>query len=136
MPIFSGNMWGQTWENIGDFTRPFPNKPALNVTPALIEQVRFLKVLLLFYIALLYIIVVITFPLISSQYPHIQAYFSQQGYTPIKIFQLADEFFTSLNLEPMPETFWNNSILEKPKDGRDLVCHASAWDFYDGKDFR
>lgn len=41
----------------------------------------------------------------------------------------------SLNLSAMPETFWKNSILEKPKD-REIVCHASAWDFYDGKDFR
>lgn len=52
------------------------------------------------------------------------------------MFQLAEEFFTSLNLSAMPETFWNNSIIEKPNDGRDLICHASAWDFYDGKDFR
>ena len=28
------------------------------------------------------------------------------------------------------------SILEKPKDGREMTCHASAWDFYNGKDFR
>lgn len=35
----------------------------------------------------------------------------------------------------MPETFWKNSILTKPND-REMVCHASAWDFYDGKDFR
>ncbi|KAK6617495.1 hypothetical protein RUM44_005083 [Polyplax serrata] len=60
----------------------------------------------------------------------------KQGYTPLRMFKLAEEFFTSLDLSPMPETFWNNSILEKPNDGRDLICHASAWDFYDGKDFR
>jgi peptidyl-dipeptidase A len=35
----------------------------------------------------------------------------------------------------MPQTFWERSILEKPKD-REMVCHASAWDFYDRKDFR
>ena len=35
----------------------------------------------------------------------------------------------------MPDLFWERSILEKPKD-RELICHASAWDFYDGKDFR
>lgn len=35
----------------------------------------------------------------------------------------------------MPETFWKNSILKKP-EGVELICHASAWDFYDGKDFR
>ena len=36
----------------------------------------------------------------------------------------------------MTDAFWKGSIIEKPKDGRDLVCHASAWDFYDGVDFR
>lgn len=35
----------------------------------------------------------------------------------------------------MPRLFWERSILEKPTD-REIVCHASAWDFYDGKDFR
>lgn len=27
-------------------------------------------------------------------------------------------------------------MLEKPTDGREVVCHASAWDFYNRKDFR
>lgn len=52
------------------------------------------------------------------------------------MFQVSDEFFRSLNLTAMPPKFWQNSIIEKPTDGRDLVCHASAWDFYDGEDFR
>jgi hypothetical protein len=51
------------------------------------------------------------------------------------MFKLSEEFFTSLNLSAMPDTFWENSILQKPED-RELICHASAWDFYDGKDFR
>lgn len=59
----------------------------------------------------------------------------RQGYTPLKMFKLAEEFFTSLNLSAMPEKFWNNSVTVKP-DGRDIICHASAWDFYDGEDFR
>ncbi|CAH2991504.1 unnamed protein product [Chilo suppressalis] len=58
-----------------------------------------------------------------------------QKYTPLKMFQMSDEFFRSLNLTAMPEKFWNNSIIEKPTD-REIVCHASAWDFYDGEDFR
>lgn len=33
-------------------------------------------------------------------------------------------------------TFWEKSILEKPNDGRELVCHASAWDFYKKDDVR
>lgn len=52
------------------------------------------------------------------------------------MFKEADDFFTSLGLLPVPPEFWNKSMLEKPKDGREVVCHASAWDFYNGKDFR
>ncbi|KAL4710799.1 hypothetical protein ACJJTC_009348 [Scirpophaga incertulas] len=58
-----------------------------------------------------------------------------QKYTPIKMFQMADEFFRSLNLTGMNEKFWKNSIIEKPTN-REIVCHASAWDFFDGEDFR
>ncbi|KAJ8384193.1 hypothetical protein AAFF_G00207410 [Aldrovandia affinis] len=53
-----------------------------------------------------------------------------------KMFQASDDFFTSLGLLPMPAEFWNKSMLEKPQDGRKVVCHASAWDFYNRKDFR
>jgi hypothetical protein len=46
-----------------------------------------------------------------------------QEYTPRKMFEVAEEFFTSINLSPMPELFWKNSIIEKPRD-RDIICHA------------
>ncbi|XP_045116015.1 angiotensin-converting enzyme-like isoform X1 [Portunus trituberculatus] len=59
----------------------------------------------------------------------------QQGYDARRMFELSEEFFTSLNLTRMPEEFWRNSIIEKPQ-GRELVCHASAWDFCNGQDFR
>ena len=36
----------------------------------------------------------------------------------------------------MTPDFWKKSMLEKPADGRRVVCHASAWDFGDKKDFR
>lgn len=36
----------------------------------------------------------------------------------------------------MPQEFWDKSMLEKPSGGRQVVCHASAWDFYNRKDFR
>jgi len=52
------------------------------------------------------------------------------------MFHLADQFFVSLGLERVPQLFWENSMLEKPKDGRKVVCHASAWDFFNGRDFR
>uniref|UniRef100_A0A673VUI6 Angiotensin-converting enzyme n=1 Tax=Suricata suricatta TaxID=37032 RepID=A0A673VUI6_SURSU len=60
----------------------------------------------------------------------------KQGWTPKRMFEEADNFFVSLGLLPVPFEFWNKSMLEKPTDGREVVCHASAWDFYNGKDFR
>ncbi|KAL8582108.1 hypothetical protein ACOMHN_004028 [Nucella lapillus] len=60
----------------------------------------------------------------------------QQNYTARKIFETADDFFTSLGLKPMPQPFWDKSMLEKPQDGREVVCHASTWDFLNGIDFR
>ena len=59
-----------------------------------------------------------------------------QGYDAVGIMELSEEFFTSLGLIPMPDNFWDNSMLERPDDGREVVCHASAWDFYNQFDFR
>ncbi|KAI1887172.1 hypothetical protein AGOR_G00203390 [Albula goreensis] len=59
-----------------------------------------------------------------------------QGWNATKMFQTSDDFFTSVGLEPMPQEFWDKSMLVKPADGRKVVCHASAWDFYNRKDFR
>lgn len=51
------------------------------------------------------------------------------------MFEVAEKFFKSIGLMEMPEEFWNGSMLTKPDD-REVVCHASAWDFYNRKDFR
>ncbi|XP_063595394.1 angiotensin-converting enzyme-like [Penaeus indicus] len=59
----------------------------------------------------------------------------KQRYTPQKMFQLADDFFASLGLSRVPDSFWKHSVLERPKS-RDMVCHPSAWDFCDGENFR
>lgn len=59
-----------------------------------------------------------------------------KGWTPLRMFNESDRFFTSLGLLPMPPEFWEKSMLEKPTDSREVVCHASAWDFYNRKDFR
>ncbi|XP_055334822.1 angiotensin-converting enzyme-like [Paramacrobiotus metropolitanus] len=60
----------------------------------------------------------------------------RQNYTARKMFEISDKFFTDLNLTAMPPSFWDDSMIEKPADGRDVTCHASAWDFYNAKDFR
>ena len=57
----------------------------------------------------------------------------EQGYDVKKMFKSADDFYAGMGLKRVSESFWNNSLIEKPNDGRKLVCHATAWDFYDGK---
>jgi hypothetical protein len=60
----------------------------------------------------------------------------RQNYTAERMFRTGNDFYTSMGLLPVPDTFWNFSMLEKPNDGREVICHATAWDFYDAKDFR
>ena len=59
----------------------------------------------------------------------------RQHYTIGKMFQLGDEFFKSLGMIPLPDSFWKLSILERPSDVQ-IVCHASAWDLYQDSDVR
>ena len=54
------------------------------------------------------------------------------NYDAIKMVKGAENFFTSLGFDALPETFWARSLFTKPAD-RDVVCHASAWNI-DSKD--
>ncbi len=77
----------------------------------------------------------------------------EKGWTPKIMFQKADDFFQSMGMEPMTDVntfavleilvpshkfsdfllhqvFWEKSLIERPTDGREVVCHATAWDFY------
>jgi peptidyl-dipeptidase A len=50
-----------------------------------------------------------------------------QKYDAVRMTKLAESFFTSLGLKPLPASFWERSMLVQPK-GKEVVCHASAWD--------
>lgn len=52
-----------------------------------------------------------------------------------KVVKTAEDFFVGLGLDPLPKTFWERSLFEKPKD-REVVCHASAWDVTFSDDLR
>ncbi|XP_055597642.1 angiotensin-converting enzyme-like [Uranotaenia lowii] len=91
-----GSMWADLWNNIADFTTPYPDSQLLDVTEEMIKQ----------------------------------------NYNPTRMFQIGDEFFVSLNMTKLPQTFWEKSILEKPNDGRDLICHPGAMYFYKKDDVR
>ena len=54
-------------------------------------------------------------------------------YDAEKITRAAEGFFTSLGMPELPQTFWERSMLTKPRD-RDVVCHASAWNMNPAED--
>jgi peptidyl-dipeptidase A len=59
----------------------------------------------------------------------------EKGYTPIKMVQTGEAFFSSLGLAPLPQTFWERSMITRP-EGKEVVCHASAWNLDDEEDVR
>jgi peptidyl-dipeptidase A len=53
----------------------------------------------------------------------------------VEMVKYGERFFTSLGFDPLPQTFWERSMIKQPRD-RDVVCHASAWDVDDVNDLR
>lgn len=51
----------------------------------------------------------------------------KQGYDAVRMVKQAEGFYTGLGMPALPESFYQNSLLTKPRD-REVVCHASAWD--------
>ncbi|GAB0092396.1 Angiotensin-converting enzyme [Sergentomyia squamirostris] len=65
----------------------------------------------------------------------VTAKMEELGYTILKMFEDSDEYYQSLGLGENRMSYTGESIIEKPED-RTIACHASAWDFCDGNDFR
>ncbi|KYQ52124.1 Angiotensin-converting enzyme [Trachymyrmex zeteki] len=77
----------------------------------------------------------VTLPYPGKTYPDVTQEMRAQGYTPIDMIRVAEEFYLSLNLSAMPAEFWAGSIIADPGD-RSLICQASAWDFCNRIDYR
>lgn len=94
----AGNMWAQSWVNLEDFVKPYPEASEVDITGALVAN----------------------------------------NYTVLKMFDVADEFYTSLGLASNAVSYNTTlgAMIEKPTDGREVLCHASAWDFCDKETFR
>ncbi|MEQ8309359.1 MAG: M2 family metallopeptidase [Sphingopyxis sp.] len=58
-----------------------------------------------------------------------------QGKTPLDMVRIGENFYSSLGMAPLPDTFWKRSMFTKPAD-REVVCHASAWDIDNKDDIR
>ncbi len=51
----------------------------------------------------------------------------KKHFDAVEMVRTGERFYTSIGFSPLPPTFWDRSMLTKPRD-RDVVCHASAWD--------
>ncbi|WP_448671125.1 M2 family metallopeptidase [Pseudoxanthomonas mexicana] len=119
-----GNMWQQDWGNLWDMLEPYKGAGSLDITGALEKQYQ-------------------------ADY---QAALAKAGPGPgtDKLFQAereaqlqvakqmterAQDFYTSLGMPKLPESYWTKTQFIKPMD-RDVVCHASAWDMNMAGDVR
>ena len=51
----------------------------------------------------------------------------RQKWDGARMTRSAESFYTSLGFPALPQSFWEHSMLQRPRD-REVVCHASAWD--------
>jgi peptidyl-dipeptidase A len=72
----------------------------------------------------------------AAQGVDVTALLEEKGYDAVKMVETGDEFFQSMGFDPLPDTFWERSMIVKPDDGRDVQCHASAWNIDDEEDVR
>ncbi|HEY0768164.1 MAG TPA: M2 family metallopeptidase [Steroidobacteraceae bacterium] len=63
------------------------------------------------------------------------ALLAAQKWNPVRMAHSAESFYTSLGFPQLPKTFWERSMLARPRD-REVVCHASAWDMARAGDVR
>ncbi|MGZ8363573.1 MAG: M2 family metallopeptidase [Caulobacteraceae bacterium] len=71
----------------------------------------------------------------SPASPDLTQILVSHDYDTTRMFKTAEGFYTSLGFAPMPKTFWERSMLSRPRD-REVVCYASAWDIDNKDDIR
>jgi peptidyl-dipeptidase A len=67
--------------------------------------------------------------------PDVDAALGARGWDAVRMVKAGEAFFVSLGLAPLPATFWERSMLARPRD-REVVCHASADDLDARDDLR
>jgi peptidyl-dipeptidase A len=118
----TGNMWQQDWSNLWDLLQPYPGAGDLDITAALEKQ----------YQSNLSAQLAKT-PGDTSAGTRFKAEREAQLRTARQMTERAQDFYTSLGMPALPESYWQRSQFIKPLD-RDVVCHASAWDLNMGGD--
>jgi peptidyl-dipeptidase A len=119
-----GNMWQQDWSNLWDMMAPYPNAGDLNVTAKLED------------------IATQDYNLALAQHdgsPTAQDLADMRQFgrlaTAKHMTERAQDFYTSLGMQKLPESYWERTQFIHPRD-RDVQCHASAWDMNMAGDVR
>ncbi|GLH09205.1 Angiotensin-converting enzyme [Gryllus bimaculatus] len=58
----------------------------------------------------------ITVPYPGKNFVDVTPQMLEQGYTPLAMFKLAEDFYLSMNMSLLPNEFWAGSVLEAPPD--------------------
>ncbi|WP_460821140.1 M2 family metallopeptidase [Lysobacter olei] len=111
-----GNMWQQDWGNLWDILAPYPNAGSLDITSALAAQYR-----------TAYDAELAKRPGERSPTDLAEIEHAAQTAVARSMTERAQDFYTSLGMPKLPESYWTKTQFIKPRD-RDVVCHASAWD--------
>lgn len=111
-----GNMWAQEWANIYPIVEPYPGVSDMNVSTSL-QAIRDSKEQELVR------------TLGDKPSPEALAGAAKRAdeHVALEMVKSAENFYKSMGMGPLPDSFWANSMFTKPRD-RDVVCHASAWD--------
>jgi len=119
-----GNMWQQDWGNLWDILAPYPNASVPEITSALESQYNATHNAML-----------AKHP--GKNAPADLAQIEQDArLASAKLMtERAQDFYTSLGMQKLPESYWSRTQFIKPRD-RDVVCHASAWDMNMAGDVR
>jgi peptidyl-dipeptidase A len=111
-----GNMWAQQWSNLYPLMQPFAGAGGLDVTATLKRQRddEYKKRLAEFR---------------GKPTARDLAEMDHQAERAqaVAMTRVAEDFYVSLGMPRLPESFWQKSLFVQPRD-RDVVCHASAWD--------
>ena len=119
-----GNMWQQDWGNLWDMLEPYKGAGSLDITGALEKQYQ------ADYQAAL---------AKAGPGPGTDTLFQAEREAQLQVAkqmtERAQDFYTSLGMPKLPESYWTKTQFIKPMD-RDVVCHASAWDMNMSGDVR
>ncbi|MCA1714704.1 MAG: M2 family metallopeptidase, partial [Gammaproteobacteria bacterium] len=111
-----GNMWQQDWGNLWDILQPYQDAGSLDITGALEKMAQ------QDYTAQL---AKHAGEIGAEQLIEVRR--EAQLATAKKMTERAQDFYTSLGMPKLPDSYWEKTQFTKPRD-RDVVCHASAWD--------